>query len=73
MNGKSQKPPLTPTSDVAIMQVSNERSEYAVLQEQLRFWENMHKQTGSRVAEIRRRLAEIERLKVEHERAEMMA
>lgn len=39
----------------------DERSERAVLLEQLRHWQNLQKQAGNVVSQINRRLAEIER------------
>jgi hypothetical protein len=50
-----------------------ERSERAILQEQLRNFRNLYKQMGNLIAQTERRLAEIERATVERERAEVAA
>jgi hypothetical protein len=52
---------------------TSERPERAVLQEQLRHWRNLQKQAGNVVAQIEKRLADIERATVERERAEVAA
>jgi predicted transcriptional regulator len=64
---------FTPSSVCSTMSVSQERSERAVLQEQLKHWRRMKQMVCDSEAAILRRLAEIERATVERERAEAAA
>lgn len=60
---------FTTPQNIDIIPTQNERSERLILQEQLRHWRNIDKQTRNVIAQLEKRLAEIEAAQVKRETA----
>lgn len=60
---------FTSTQNIDILPTQNERSERLILKEQLQYWYSIDKQTRNVIAQIKKRLAEIEMAQVVKETA----